>query len=102
MQNYNQNDSSNLNANQILPQSQLEHDSNNDDDKKYPKLCDNLIKIKKKSISCHNKFLKNPDLSFFTSNSQFIYDIDEGLNYIIKRENPNALKLTKEEKEIFY
>jgi transposase len=93
-----QNDFLDFNDNQIINNLEFKEHSNHDK-KQYPKESDDVIKLKKKTVSCHSKFLKNPDLSFFNNDSQFIYDIDEGINYIQNRENPNSLKLTQEEKE---
>ena len=48
----------------------------------YPKTIENMTNLNKRSISKHDKFLKNPGITHFNAQSQFIYDIDEGINFL--------------------
>ena len=48
----------------------------------YPKTIENMTNLNKRSISKHDKFLKNPGITNFNAQSQFIYDIDEGINFL--------------------
>ena len=52
-----------------------------------------------RSISSHNKFLKNPSITKFNALSKFIYDLDEGSNYINSVKNANYIKLNDAEKK---
>ena len=46
--------------------------------------------------------MDNLNITHFTGESQFIYDIDEDYAYINSIENPEKLKLNKNEIETFY
>lgn len=80
------------------------------EDNKYSKyFCDEIddINFEKKtkpfvtnSISTHNKFLKNPSITKFNALSKFIYDLDEGSNYINSVKNANSIKLNENEKKL--
>ena len=54
-----------------------------------------------RSVSSHKKYLINPAITKFNSLSNFIYDIDEGDDYINSVKNANYIKLNENEKKIF-
>ena len=68
----------------------------------YPKNEEKNKKTKSIKVSCHKKLLKNPGISHFTSSFHFIYDIDVGFDYINNSQDPQKLKLSKNEIETFY
>ena len=53
-----------------------------------------------RSISFYYKFLKNPSITKFNALSKFIYDLDEGANYINSIKNANCFKLNENEKKL--
>ena len=52
-----------------------------------------------RSISSHYKFLKNPSITKFNALNKFIYDLEEGANYIKSIRNANCIKLNENEKK---
>ena len=52
-----------------------------------------------RSVSSHKKYLINPAITKFNSLSNFIYDIDEGDDYINSVKNANYIKLNENEKK---
>ena len=52
-----------------------------------------------RSVSSHKKYLINPAITKFNSLSNFIYDIDEGNDYINSVKNANSIKLNENEKK---
>ena len=49
--------------------------------------------FKKKKLSCHNEFVKNPLITKFNVNSKFIFDNDMADEYIYKVKDINYYKL---------
>ena len=89
------------NAEDIKESGKNENESFHDENKNTPQknntnqLC--TKKRKRRFISPHNKYLKNPSITKFNELSLFIYDIDEGEKYIYSVGNANKLKLNDEE-----
>ena len=52
-----------------------------------------------RSVSSHKKYLINPAIAKFNSLSNFIYDINEGDDYINSVKNANYIKLNENEKK---
>ena len=60
-----------------------------------------IKKEKRRFISLHDKFIKNPNITKFTYSSKFIYDIDEGEKYINLVANANRLKLNNDKLSLY-
>ena len=56
--------------------------------------------FKRKNISKHKKYLKNPSINHFNINSKFIFDLDEVEDFLIKTKNKNNLKVNQRELKI--
>lgn len=67
----------------------------------YPKKKPKVFLDKKRLSKAKQKVLNNPGITHFNSDSFFIYDIDEGQKYLNNTNNPNSLKLSKNELETF-
>ena len=63
----------------------------------YPKIIENKFLKRKRFVTPKAKAFTNPSITHFNSDSFFIFDIDEGQKYLNNKNNPNTLKLSKNE-----